>query len=45
MAHELLIEDGEAAMFYVGARPWHGLGTRLANPATAEEGKEWGWSR
>src|SRR6266508_1928657 len=37
MAHELLIEDGEAAMMYVGAEPWHGLGTKLEHPATAEE--------
>ena len=35
MAHELLIEDGEAAMFYVGDPPWHGLGQRLNAPATA----------
>ena len=35
MAHELLIEDGEAAMFYVGDPPWHGLGQRLDRPATA----------
>ena len=37
MAHELLIEDGEAAMFYTGDKPWHGLGQRLDNPATAAE--------
>ena len=37
MAHELLIEDGEAAMFYVGDPPWHGLGQRLDSPATAAE--------
>jgi phage/plasmid-like protein (TIGR03299 family) len=35
MAHELLIEDGAAAMFYVGDPPWHGLGQRLDAPATA----------
>src|SRR6516165_2648886 len=37
MAHELLIEDGTASMMYVGAEPWHGLGTKLDHPATAEE--------
>ena len=37
MAHELLIEDGKAAMFYTGDKPWHGLGQRLDNPATAAE--------
>ncbi|MBS1856136.1 MAG: DUF932 domain-containing protein [Acidobacteria bacterium] len=37
MAHELLIEDGEAAMFYAGTPPWHGLGTKLDHPATAAE--------
>ncbi len=37
MAHELLIKDGQAAMFYVGGEPWHGLGQRLDKPATAEQ--------
>jgi len=37
MAHELLVENGKAAMFYVGEPPWHGVGTRWAEPATAEE--------
>ncbi len=32
MAHELLIEGGKAAMFYVQKKPWHGLGTALASP-------------
>jgi phage/plasmid-like protein (TIGR03299 family) len=40
MAHELLIEDGEAAMFYVGEPPWHGLGQKLNSPATAAEAVE-----
>jgi phage/plasmid-like protein (TIGR03299 family) len=36
MAHELLIDNGRAAMFYVDAPPWHGLGTRLKAPPTSE---------
>jgi phage/plasmid-like protein (TIGR03299 family) len=36
MAHELLIEDGRAAMFYVNEAPWHGLGTRLVAPPSSE---------
>lgn len=32
MAHELLIENGKASMFYVGDVPWHKLGTRLEHP-------------
>src|ERR1035437_7128616 len=37
MAHELLIKNGEASMFYAGQVPWHGLGTQLDGPATARE--------
>ena len=38
MAHEIATAaDGRAAMLYTGEPPWHGLGTRLDNPATATE--------
>jgi phage/plasmid-like protein (TIGR03299 family) len=37
MGHELRIENGHASMFYVDEPPWHGLGKRLAKPATAAE--------
>lgn len=39
MAHELWIDtaNGTASMFYVDEEPWHGLGTKLANPATSAE--------
>ena len=37
MPHELLINEGEASMMYVGEAPWHGLGTKLDKPATAEQ--------
>jgi phage/plasmid-like protein (TIGR03299 family) len=37
MAHEIEIVDGVASHFYVGATPWHGLGTKLDNPPTIKE--------
>lgn len=37
MSHELHFENGKASMMYVGKEPWHGLGTKLNHPATAEE--------
>jgi phage/plasmid-like protein (TIGR03299 family) len=37
MAHELCNVNGRTAMFYVGEVPWHGLGTKLEAPATAQE--------
>ncbi len=37
MAHNLLIQNGQASMFYVEEVPWHSLGTRLNKPATAQE--------
>ena len=40
MAHELLIENGSASMFYVDGPPWHGLGTRLDEPPTSPEAIE-----
>jgi phage/plasmid-like protein (TIGR03299 family) len=35
--HNLNINNGKAAMFYVGEPPWHKLGTQLDHPATAAE--------
>jgi len=40
MAHDLSIEDGKAAMMYVGEVPWHGLGQKLDKPATSAEAIE-----
>lgn len=37
MSHELEIINGKANMFYVGSKPWHGLGTELLNPPTIKE--------
>jgi hypothetical protein len=36
MAHELSIDGGRAAMFYVGEKPWHRLGTQLEAPPSSE---------
>mgnify|MGYP003326864505 CR=1 FL=1 len=35
MAHELAMTNGRTAMMYSGEVPWHGLGTKLNEPATA----------
>ena len=37
MSHDLNMNNGKASMFYVGETPWHKLGTKLENPATAYE--------
>jgi phage/plasmid-like protein (TIGR03299 family) len=36
MAHNLLIQNGQASMFYINEVPWHGLGVKLNQPATAQ---------
>ncbi|ODA29085.1 DUF932 domain-containing protein [Planctopirus hydrillae] len=40
MAHELATTNDRTAMMYAGKVPWHGLGTRLDEPATAREAIE-----
>jgi phage/plasmid-like protein (TIGR03299 family) len=37
MAHNLNITNGKPSLFYVGEVPWHGLGTKLEQPATSAE--------
>lgn len=37
MAHEIDESTGTAAMAYVGAEPWHGLGQRVKHDATVDE--------
>ena len=37
MAHELATTNGKTAMAYFGETPWHQLGTKLDEPATAAE--------
>lgn len=50
MAHNLNEKDGKAAMMYVGAEPWHGLGTKLEGASTSAEaiaaaGLDWAVSK
>jgi phage/plasmid-like protein (TIGR03299 family) len=40
MAHNLATTNGRTAMAYFGEAPWHKLGTKLENPATAAEAIE-----
>ena len=37
MPHDLANTNGQTAMMYAGETPWHGLGTKLDEPATATE--------
>lgn len=36
MAHDIMESKGQAAMFYAGKAPWHGLGTALPAEVTSE---------
>ena len=40
MPHDLATTNGQTAMMYAGETPWHGLGTKLDEPATAAEAIE-----
>jgi phage/plasmid-like protein (TIGR03299 family) len=40
MAHNLATTNGRTAMMFCGEEPWHKLGTKLENPATAAEAIE-----
>jgi phage/plasmid-like protein (TIGR03299 family) len=40
MAHEIATTNGRHALAYFGDVPWHGLGTKLDEPATAEQAME-----
>ncbi len=40
MAHNLATTNGKTAMMYTGEVPWHKLGTKLDQPATAREAIE-----
>jgi len=40
MGHNINIRNGKASFMYYGEAPWHRLGTRLDQPATAKEAIE-----
>lgn len=40
MAHEIDTTTGKAAMAYVGAKPWHGLGQSINHNASIEEWRD-----